>query len=67
MAFKRTCECGENTEAMYYYKAIKEGKFDIWVKSKYIQTQMDIRMTQSCGINCKTEAVVVKEEGIPYD
>ena len=47
MAFKRTCECGENTEAMYFYKSIVEGKFDIWSEVKYDTDPMDINMTQS--------------------
>ena len=31
----RTCECGENTDALYYYKSTVEGKFDIWSEVKY--------------------------------
>ena len=69
MAFKRTCECGENTEAMYFYKSTVEGKFDIWSEVKY-DTDPDGYEYDPipCSINCKNwENIVVKEEGIPYE
>ena len=64
MAFKRTCECGENTEAMYYYKAVKEGKFDIWSEVKYDTERVGpIRKTITVASNASVPMVALKIKG----
>ena len=68
MTFKRTCECGKETGAMYFYKATAEGKFDIWSEVKYdTDPEGHTYVPEPCSIDCPNYSnIVIKEEGIPY-
>ena len=69
MTFKRVCECGEETSALYYYKSIVEGKFDMWSEVKHDTEPTGFKYDPiPCGINCKNwENFVTNEEGVPYE
>ena len=69
MAFKRVCECGKETGALYYYKSIAEGKFDKWSEVKYETEPNGYKYDPiPCSILCKNwENFVLNEEGVPYE
>ena len=69
MVFKRICECGEETSALYFYQAVKEGKFDQWSEIRYYQDPYGYKYEPvPCSINCiHWENFVPNEEGVPYE